>query len=540
MEINVGFGKCLKFFISALDIKCKRLAMSINVDPSLVYRWINGDRVPPYNSHYIKQISEYLSKSISNSIQYEKLMKYFSSVGLIDKSKDVEGMINAVLLEAQGISVEQKKVKSAKVKNKNADMNTALKKNEVLSYKNMYNDELASEVSLSGEDKLIFGCHEVLGAIIKLLKSTPDSPDKVDTICCSFSSSLGVLDYDIKKIYEWEMEMYRLLKGGWKVVYLIRLDNNTERLVNFIRLVRELVKTGRLLIYYYRNNDNYVSEKDIVIVPEIGALVGNSMNMGGAIDFAYYFKSIHAINAEKRIFKAMINKISQPLISVYNNLHYHELLIKEDNGFGKTILYNKNFGNLTVPKCIYKNLISRKFNSNREIEENTIMHDKLYHMLMDNLELNYQTEIYSDDAVDIMINQRKIYLYGDGGIKAYDIEISEIIEYLKYIINLLQNYPKYNIIFQHMNTRYFDKKQDVFFLLKEREKAYANIYRNFAGECNIQIYTEEPLAVYAVHEYLRMESSRRATFFRYKDETIEYLKNRIRLLRKMINIRDCL
>ena len=79
MEKYSTFGECLAAILNALDLKCSKLAREINVDPSLIYKWLRGERVPPYDTPYITLISDYVARKISNSYQRETI------IDLLDK-----------------------------------------------------------------------------------------------------------------------------------------------------------------------------------------------------------------------------------------------------------------------------------------------------------------------------------------------------------------------------------------------------------------------------------------------------------------------
>ncbi|TAH60404.1 MAG: XRE family transcriptional regulator, partial [Gottschalkiaceae bacterium] len=69
MKSCLEFGECLKLIVSSLNITYNQLARGINVDPSLVSKWINNKRVPPYNSNHIQNIAKFISSTVSSSQQ---------------------------------------------------------------------------------------------------------------------------------------------------------------------------------------------------------------------------------------------------------------------------------------------------------------------------------------------------------------------------------------------------------------------------------------------------------------------------------------
>jgi len=74
---HLEFGECLDYLLKTLGISINRLAKAINVDNSLANRWVNGKRVPTYNSLYIEDITNFLADNIKNSIQINSINTLF-------------------------------------------------------------------------------------------------------------------------------------------------------------------------------------------------------------------------------------------------------------------------------------------------------------------------------------------------------------------------------------------------------------------------------------------------------------------------------
>jgi len=117
MITKVKFGKCLQLLLDSLNISGNRLSKEINVDSSLISRWIHEQRIPPYHSNYIDSIATSLSQHILNSIQEENLNAVTNIVcGNISTDLSTKDRIMKALLEAQGRSLEGKKKETAQKK----------------------------------------------------------------------------------------------------------------------------------------------------------------------------------------------------------------------------------------------------------------------------------------------------------------------------------------------------------------------------------------------------------------------------------------
>jgi len=69
VDSDIEYKFCLKKLLHILNISENRLAKGINVDPSLISRWVNGKRPISTKSNYIEDISLYLSKSVNDKFQ---------------------------------------------------------------------------------------------------------------------------------------------------------------------------------------------------------------------------------------------------------------------------------------------------------------------------------------------------------------------------------------------------------------------------------------------------------------------------------------
>lgn len=73
MDLEQENWLCLKQLLNTLNINENKLAKAINVDPSLISRWVNGKRPISAKSDYIKVISNYLSKNVYDKSQIIKI-----------------------------------------------------------------------------------------------------------------------------------------------------------------------------------------------------------------------------------------------------------------------------------------------------------------------------------------------------------------------------------------------------------------------------------------------------------------------------------
>lgn len=67
-----SFSDCLAELLKIYNLNGSKLAKGINVDSSLIYKWLRNERVPKYGTPYIDLITNYLVSNINNSFQKKK------------------------------------------------------------------------------------------------------------------------------------------------------------------------------------------------------------------------------------------------------------------------------------------------------------------------------------------------------------------------------------------------------------------------------------------------------------------------------------
>ena len=87
MYNELTFGKCLKFFLSTLNLPMSKLARAINVDNSLISLWVSEKRIP--STIYIDEIIEYLLQNITNYLQTMQINELFNSLPTNDYNPEL-------------------------------------------------------------------------------------------------------------------------------------------------------------------------------------------------------------------------------------------------------------------------------------------------------------------------------------------------------------------------------------------------------------------------------------------------------------------
>jgi len=536
---NMKFGECLKLLLSILGVSMNQLSKAINVDNSLVNRWIHEKRVPLYNTPYIERISEYLSKNVTNTFQIQHLNKLFMDICEKDSSEDhtkpeynIKEKIKKMLSETQGYSIECKKQEKI--------AGSPDKDNFTSEFSDGFVYNPSDYISLSSKDKIIMGSSNVLSAAFHLLKAAASRHcGNNNTIYISLINdtdiiSLQYTDTDLVNLREVFKE---IMKKGWNIILFIRLNSNINKIKKLINFVKPLIKIGKLNPYYLKRYDVFAIGREALCIPEVGALSCFSTNSLFRVDCAFYFKNKVAVDILKSYFNVLLATCAQPLFNYYPEKDcskYNRLLIKNEESIGDRILYKDCFGILTIPKSLHKKILKKIGLSRDDMLASQEYYEKRLKAFLVNVENYEYKDIYCYESVIQFIKHRKFFFYFPKGVKPVDLEVKDIIEILRNIISLLKRYKNYNIAFNHECTDCASGNGEFYCMVKERQAVLIEAYDSSKGIPTVRLSIEEPMAVKAFEEYLIEKWEHIAPINKDKNEVISWLQGQIKLLENKI------
>lgn len=508
---NMTFGECLKCMLSALDVSMNRLAKSINVDNSLVNRWVHGERIPPYGSSYIENIAEYLSKNVRNAYQIKNLNELFIRQGLyLSNTNNIEDRIKKVLSETQGYSYECKKRilkdKKLKIKEKVAEeKNYKTNSEDSITEPRIFQMKTTDNiVELSSDDKVILGSDNINMLVLDLLDEAIRADyHKNKIIYMTYNNNVIRTDDEIAKIRN---RFIKTIKKGWKIIILIKLDNDLCRILNFIKFAMPLIISGGLIIYYCTRYGLFNTERETFVIPEIGAVSSFIYNCNSEINTAFYHKNVSAVNVFKEYFEAMLKNDARPLINNFAINEYEKycrILTEADESVGSRMSYKSNLNSIMLPEQIYIKLLKKYKFSDDVIGFAFKNYKKQCDAFKRNIRHYEYNEIYLMDSINSLIEGQEFYLYYYSGIKQIKLDIEDIIDLLKNIIHNLETYKHYNISFINEMAESLTATNNFSFVLKERKALFYENYKLKGNYPEVSVSVDEPLFVKAFEEYFR-------------------------------------
>jgi hypothetical protein len=527
------FGECLKLLLSDLGISNNRLSKALNVDGSLVNRWINGKRIPSYQTDYIEKISEFISKNIHNTFQKQQIDNLVSEVcGTFDHSISIKEQIQCMLAEVQGYSIECYQNEIRENKNKLSN-NKQIAKKPLSNYTEDI-QPINNSISLSENDKVIFGQKNITQSSLSMLETASVIKPQFDnTIYVAYDDDCYLDKYSENDLKNLTNTLIKALNNGWNLVLLVKLAHDTDRMIRFMNFAKPLIQTGNFIPYYMKNYDSYVMGEELIIVPGIGALLCFSNNLHASINSAFYLSNPVAINMYLSHFITIMNKNTKSLIERYHgNINYSNLLIKVEETTANRFLYRYCFGMMTIPEKLYLRLLKRKNTTNEETEKSIELYKKRYKAFLFNIQRYQYRDIYISSCIKDLIKDHQIYFYSYYEVALMDVEVNDIIEHLENIIYLLETYDNYHIAFQKSNTDGSICTKNIYCLVKERQSVLFEIISPMNDLPETRITSEEPMLINGFYEYLMNIWEHIPPINKNKKEVISWIKYEIEMLNK--------
>ena len=533
----IKFSDCLRLLLTNLGISSNRLSKAINVDSSLVNRWINGKRIPSYQTSYIGQISEFMAKNIYNTYQQQKISDLITEVcGSYDPSQTIKEQIQHMLSEAQGYSIEcyQKDLKENKPSGKKQKTRKSLSPN----MEELFTIDACS--SFSHNDKVLSGSGSIIKTSLLLLNAAADiKPKKDGTIYLSYD------DYhlDMYTDYELKLLIHSLLSAmdnGWKLILLIKLAYDTEHIIRFMNFFKPLMQNSRFHPYYIKKYDSYVLGEKLIIIPGIGSLICFANKMNSSVNSAFYMTNPAAVNLYLSHFKMLMDKNAEPLTKKYTGkLNFSNHLIKIEEASGNRFLFRYCFGMITYPEALYIRLLERWNLNQTEIDKSIELYKKRYNAFLRNIKHYQYWDIYVVTSIRDLIRDHQVYFYSYTGVTLMKIDVCDIIEHLKHIIHLLKSYDNYYIAFQKEDLDNNIDSKNIYCLVKERQTAFLEIINPQNDIPDIRIASEEPMLIHGFYEYSKDLWEHIAPVNKNKKEIIHWLNSEIKILGKSIERVSC-
>lgn len=448
MKRNVTYGQCLSDILEAYDLKCSKLAREINIDSSLIYKWLRNERVPPYDSPYIELIINCLSKREINIHQRKALIEVLN-----DNEIEVFEPNDTLILKHLKSILQNAQAYSIKLHDK-------LKNNRRGYQKDKH--------SICDSVQVFRGSTDVLHAAVSLLDQALKIPlPSRDSIIVTIDSELKLLLLEKSLSRQFFLKLHELQNKGWKLIMEIKLDHNIDRIIKIIEDIQMLLSGGNLSIYYLdKLGNNPVMGNELIVVPELGALLGFSAFTKGVIDSAFLFRSKNSMDLLSAQFFQSIN-YAKPLIKTYPSqmsMEFHQVFAESERMPGDKYVFKGGLSTTTIPLDLYEKYLNDSGMMNQELSNRISLHKRRLNAFEDLVPHYKYLDICFTESILDLVN-KKTYPFDEKYLTLnYTPNNSDIVRHLENVISMLERYDNYNIAF--VSKTQFKKMHRINWMIK--------------------------------------------------------------------------
>lgn len=524
MNISLSFGECLTMLLDKFSISGSKLSRALNVDPSLVNKWMHNKRVVPHNSNYIEQIADYICKCVPSYIleeavsdmiemfklkigRYEKQRCCKAIVELLSSTQDVVNMVR----EGDG--------------NLNLSNTAFLESADLVGTGSTRLKARIAKSSLSGMCTAIEGLDNIMDTASLLLSETLQK----------FQSGPGTImatnftDLDIVSQYKgYRTDFYNLLmelfKRDWGMVRLYRLNNNLTRNTGILTEINCMLKSDKFIPYYFNSFGTSTDVGEMLIIPGVGALWGFSSSLGPTIDKALLIRNNEALKFLDLWFNSLLMNAS-PFIE-------RSACSDIEDALKLGMEYGERFSNRYSISCLpyiftipYDILMKYTISDNHKDRAKQYLEINMDNFYNEISHFNFYC-ICSKHALEHLIAYGE-YIYND--IRSR-IETEDIIAYLENLMYIMETYDNFHIVF--LNSRQFEAIPEVSISIRENDCVRINYGYMDKGREKVHTYKiNEPTIVDAYRSYFRSIWNNLPQVKRDKEIMISWMKSQIRMLK---------
>lgn len=516
---HIKFCDCLKQLLTDLGISSSRLAKAINVDSSLVNRWINGRRIPAYHTAHIENIADYLCKNIHNTFQEQQILTLTADVcGSIILTETLNHQIQYLLQEAQGYSLECAQEEKANVKN-----------DSFVTPDSTATPDRNHYIPLSDSDRLLTDQFQIIKACLSLLDNALSIKSKRPrTIYIVYDNHFFPDLWTSNNIDNFLNKLQMATHNGFHITLLLRLNYDTEHTVRMIEFAKPFLLKGTLTLYHAPQFGYPLPEQGLLLVPDVGLISGLSNEFLTSYHYAFYLTRPAVLSLCQSHLELFLKDHASLLLTKHhipNNNFINIPQIEQSNGCH--FLFRYFFGMMTFPPTLYRKLLNRLHFTEEENEKSMILYQKRQTAFLHNIQYYQHFDIYAASCVDELVNTHQTFFFSHKGARLVPLKTADIIEHLQYIIYLLRTYDNYQIAFYQPTVPEDLSMKNVYCLVKERHSVLFELLHPTDSTGNLRFYSEEPMLTSGFYAYLENIWQQIPPVNKSKSDVIDWLSGMI-------------
>jgi hypothetical protein len=288
-----SFGGYLNTLLTERNLTPRDLASLLELDLSLAYKWLRGERTPRFNSGHADSIAEALQlppierqtllQSQVRSLRERPAHRSRPAPRSRFVSAPVESLIDHRTKFLPGRAPTPRGVKSS---------------------------------TTTPVEGVVRGPRAALAAAVEILATAP-VPHSLDQAIQLTWQGEGALDpFNPPFGTDWVYEMRGALARGWKVKQIWRLNRDISRSVTLVQTMLDLVGAGAYESFYIPKHETLQTPYDMLIVPDHAAALFFATADGSTVDSAVVTRDPAQIALYSAHFD-LLAKSGQPLMESY-------------------------------------------------------------------------------------------------------------------------------------------------------------------------------------------------------------------------------
>jgi transcriptional regulator with XRE-family HTH domain len=288
-----SFGGYLNTLLTERNLTPRDLANLLELDLSLVYKWLRGERTPRFNSGHADRIAEALQlppterqtlfQSQVRSLRERPAHRSFPAPRSRFVSAPVDALIDHRTKSLPGRAPTPRGVKSS------------------------------TKTPVEG---VVRGPRATLEAAVEILATAPPPRSLEQTIQLTWQGE-GALDpFNPPFGTDWVYEMRGALARGWKVKQIWRLNRDISRSVTLVQTMLDLVGAGAYESFFIPKHETLQTPYDMLIVPDHAAALFLATADSSTVDSAVVTRDPAQIALYSAHFELLAKSV-QPLMESY-------------------------------------------------------------------------------------------------------------------------------------------------------------------------------------------------------------------------------
>ncbi len=322
------FKDKLNQLMEQFHISNSKLAKEINIDPSLVSRWRNGDRIPTMRSNHIPTIASYFLSLNGYSYQQEYLRH------ILDEQKsELPNVSDQIALLSDWLIRDSASSSSMRPYVSNEEYAEVL----LRQIQGMVKDRPAQavpsfqdfpSVALTPATRKDF--HMFTGnsakrrAVVYLLSSLLQNEEKSELFLMS-DEDMSWLTEDRAFQVQWHMLLRGIIEAGHKITIIHTVHRDTREIIQAINLWMPLHLLGTIKSYYNPRYQSNTLKTSWFIEKDKRALVSSSVTFEDIENISYLFELPEVAHSYQSQFMGRLTGC-KPLFEIFKKTQQFDLL----------------------------------------------------------------------------------------------------------------------------------------------------------------------------------------------------------------------